>query len=252
MNGKITFKGSLGDELAARMDAPEDAKAYVLFAHCFTCNKDLSAINRISKALNEEGIGFFRFDFTGLGKSDGNFENTHFSSNVGDLIAAADFMRDNYKAPSVLMGHSFGGTAVLAAGSKIPEAKAVATIGSPSDTAHVQHNFKDKLNVIKEEGIAEVELVGRKFKIKKEFIDDIENQKMEHNIANLKKALLVMHSPTDDTVNIDNARQIYELAKHPKSFISLDGADHLLMKNPEDGLYVARVLSAWASRYING
>ncbi|MCH2037625.1 MAG: lysophospholipase [Rickettsiales bacterium] len=250
MKTKVTFKGALGDELAGKLDAPENPKAYVLFAHCFTCNKDLNTINRISQGLNEEGIGLFRFDFTGLGKSNGDFANTNFSSNVQDLVSAANFMRDEYEAPAILMGHSFGGTAVLAASAQIPEAKAVATIGSPADTAHVQHNFHNDIAEIKEKGFAEVELVGRKFKIKKQFIDDIESQNMDEHIKNLNKALLVMHSPVDQTVNIENARIIYETAKHPKSFISLDDADHLLMKNSADGVYVSKILSAWASRYI--
>lgn len=250
MSNKVTFKGALGDDLAARLDSPETPDAYVLFAHCFTCNKDLNTINRISAALNEENIALFRFDFTGLGKSNGDFANTNFSSNVEDLIAAANFMREHYQAPAILMGHSLGGTAVLAAAEHIPEAKAVATIGSPADTAHVQHNFAPAVEQILKEGKAEVQLAGRTFTIKKQFLEDIEAQQMHTRIAHLKRALLIMHSPVDETVGIDNAQAIYEVAKHPKSFISLDDADHLLMKNPEDGVYVAKVLAAWASRYI--
>lgn len=251
MSGKITFKGALGEELAARLDEPEgDVKAYVLFAHCFTCNKDLNTINRISRSLNDEGIGLFRFDFTGLGASNGDFANTNFSSNVDDLVAVADYMREHYEAPHIIMGHSFGGTASLVAAAKVPEVKAVATIGSPFDTAHVKHNFDESLDEIAEKGQAKVHLVGREFTIKKQFVDDIESHNMQENVENLKRALLVMHSPTDDTVNVENARMIFEAAKHPKSFISLDDADHLLMKNAADGEYVAKVLAAWASRYI--
>ncbi|MFT6332685.1 MAG: putative redox protein [Lentimonas sp.] len=248
-SNKINFIGSLGEELSARLDSPENPKSYALFAHCFTCNKDFNTINGIAKYLNEEGIAMFRFDFTGLGKSNGDFANTNFSSNINDLVAAADFMRENFQAPKILIGHSFGGTAVLAAAKHIPEASAVATIGSPFDSAHVQHNFKDDIKEIKEEGLAEVTLAGRKFTIKKQFIDDIESHNMEQNIENLDRALLVMHSPIDEIVKIENARMIYETAKHPKSFISLDTADHLLIKDPKDGEYVAKVLAAWASRY---
>ncbi len=160
-------------------------------------------------------------------------------------------MRTEYQAPSILLGHSLGGTAVLAAASDIPEVQAVATIGAPADTAHVQHNFCDAVDNIKEQGEAEVQLAGRKFTIKKQFLDDVENQRMADHIKNLRRALLIMHSPIDETVSIDNAKQIYEAAKHPKSFISLDNADHLLMKHAADGRYVATVLAAWASRYLD-
>ena len=251
VSNKLIFKGSLGDDLVARLDSPEEPKAYVLFAHYFTGNKDISALGRISRALNEANIALFRFDYTGLGMSGGDFANTNFTSNVNDLIAAADFMRKNYKAPQIVVGHSLGGTAAIAAASSIPEVKAVATIGSPCDTAHVQHNFADHIAEIKAKGEAEVVLGGKKFNIKKQFLDDISNQDMPNKIANLKKALLVMHSPIDQTVGIENAQRIYELAKHPKSFISLDKADHLLMQSPADSRYVASVLAAWASRYLD-
>lgn len=246
---KITFKGHAGDELIARLDSPENPITYVLFAHCFSGSKDFSPLTRIAKCLMDEDIALFRFDFTGLGDSGGDFANTNFSSNVQDLVAAADYMRENFKAPSVLMGHSFGGTAALVAAHKIPEVKAVATIGSPYDAEHVKYQFECNIDEINKKGEAEVLLAGRKFTIKKQFLDDIANQNMSHYISNLRKALLVMHSPFDFTVNIANARDIYETAKHPKSFISLDNADHLLMKNPADSQYVAKVLAAWASRY---
>lgn len=251
LDNKITFKGALGEDLAARLDAPDNPKAFMLFAHCFTGTKDLNAVNRISRALNDEGIALFRFDFTGLGGSGGDFANTNFSSNVQDIIAAADFMREQYEAPKIIAGHSFGGTAVLAAASSIPEVKAVATIGSPADTEHVIHNFEDKVEQIKREGKADVMLAGRPFTIKKQFLEDLENQKMRAHISGLNRALLVMHSPGDDTVKIYNAKKIYEQAQHPKSFVSLDDADHLLMDNPADAEYVAKILTAWASRYIN-
>ncbi|MDG1436332.1 MAG: alpha/beta fold hydrolase [Rickettsiaceae bacterium] len=247
---KLSFKGSLGDKLVARLDSPEFPKAYVLFAHYFTGNKDISALSRISRALNQANIALFRFDYTGLGGSEGDFANTNFSSNVQDLIAAANFMREHYEPPQIIVGHSLGGTAAIAAASHIPEVKAVATIGSPCDAQHVQHNFADHIDEIHEKGQAEVILGGKKFNIKKQFLDDICNQDMAAKIRNIKAALLVMHSPVDATVGIQNAQRIYELAKHPKSFISLDNADHLLMRSPVDSQYVASVLAAWASRYL--
>lgn len=248
---KITFKGSQGFDLAAKLDRPDgDVKAYALFAHCFTCGKDLNAINRISRALSEDGIALFRFDFTGLGLSNGDFANTNFSSNVQDLIAAADFMRGAFAAPSIMIGHSLGGAATLVAAGSVPEVKAVATIGAPHDSANVLKQFKNDLETIEADGEAEVLLAGRPFKMKKQFVEDARGQNVSDHIAKLKKPLLVMHSPVDETVNIEHARKIYEAAKHPKSFVSLDSADHLLMKRAEDGTYAARILSAWASQYL--
>lgn len=242
----------MGEELAARLDTPDDTpKAYVLFAHCFTCGKDLSSINRIARALNDQGIALFRFDFTGLGVSNGDFANTNFSSNIGDLLAAVDFMRQTYEAPRIMMGHSLGGTAILAAAGKVAEVQAVATIGAPCDTAHVQHHFASSREEIMEKGEAEVTLVGRPFRIQRQFIEDIENQNMATTIKALKKPLMIFHSPTDETVGVENAKMIYEAAMHPKSFMSLDGADHLLMARAEDGIFVANVLAAWAARYVN-
>ncbi len=250
MSIRLTFTGSLGYKLAARLELPKNPRAYVLFAHYFTGNKDITAVSRIARALQEAEIALFRFDYTGLGASDGDFANTNFSSNVNDLIAAADFMRKNFEAPQILVGHSLGGTAALAAASSIPEVKAVATIGSPCNTAHVKNNFAKHLDEINEKGQAEVILGGRKFNIKKQFLDDIANQDMPTKISNLKKALLVMHSPIDKIVGIINAQKIYEYAKHPKSFVSLDKADHLLAGSPTDSQYVASVLTAWVSRYL--
>lgn len=248
---KVTFMGSQGFELAAKLDRPDgDIKAYALFAHCFTCGKDLNAINRVSRALADDGISLFRFDFTGLGLSNGDFANTNFSSNVQDLITAADFMRSSFNAPSIMIGHSLGGAATLVAAGSVPEVKAVATIGAPFDSENVLKQFQNDLDTIEADGEAEVMLAGRPFKMKKQFIEDARSQSIEGHISRLKKPLLVMHSPIDDTVDIDHARKIYSAAKHPKSFISLDKADHLLMKNAADGAYVARILSAWASQYI--
>lgn len=248
---QLIFTGFFGDNLVARLDSPKDPKAYVLFAHYFTGNKDITPLARIARTLNEVGIALFRFDYTGLGASEGDFADTNFSSNIGDLIAAANFMRKNFEAPKILVGHSLGGTAAIAAAASIPEVRAVATIGSPCESDHVKHNFAGHIDEINQKGEAQVILGGRKFNIKKQFLEDIANQDMPAKIANLKRALLVMHSPIDKIVGIENAQKIYEYAKHPKSFISLDKADHLLMDSPADSKYVAEVLAAWASRYLS-
>jgi pimeloyl-ACP methyl ester carboxylesterase len=249
---KVTFKGSRGHELAARLDLPNgDIKAYGLFAHCFSCSKDLSAVNRISRALNDDGIAVFRFDFTGLGQSEGNFSNTNFTSNVNDILSAAEHMREHLAPPAVMMGHSLGGAATFIAANQVPEVRAVATIGAPANAVNVLKQFGDDLKTIEQEGEADVLLGGRPFVIKKQFVDDARSQDLLAEVASLKKPLLVMHSPIDNTVDIDHARQIYEAAMHPKSFVSLDTADHLLMEKAADGQYVARVISAWASQYIN-
>lgn len=247
---KIEFEGSQGEMLAARLDRPDgDIKACALFAHCFTCSKDIFAASRIAKSLTDQGIAVLRFDFTGLGQSQGEFANTNFSSNVQDLVKAADYMRSQRQAPSLLIGHSLGGAAVLAVAKYIDEAKAVVTIGAPADAAHVMHNFGDKKAEIMEKGEAEVSLAGRPFRIRKQFIEDIQSQNLKEDIENLNRALLVMHAPLDQTVGIDNAAEIFKTAKHPKSFITLDKADHLLSKK-EDAEYAARVIVAWVSRYL--
>ncbi len=248
---KITFAGSQGSDLDARLDLPSSPpRAIALFAHCFTCGKDLAAASRISAGLVAEGYGVLRFDFTGLGSSEGEFANTNFTSNVGDLIAAADMLREHYEAPRLLIGHSLGGAAVLAAAPQIPEVAAVATIAAPSDPAHVANVFTpDALAAIERDGEAEVELAGRPFRIQRQFLDDISAHRLDDSIANLDAALLVMHSPVDTYVDIDHARRIYQAARHPKSFITLDGADHLLTSRA-DSTYVARLLATWASRYL--
>lgn len=247
---KITFTGAQGDQLAARLDLPkEPAKAYALFAHCFTCSKDIFAASRIAMGLVEKGYGVLRFDFTGLGASEGEFANTNFSSNIADLHAAADWLRETYRAPTMLIGHSLGGAAVLAAANDIPEVKAVATIGAPADPEHVTHSFGDSLSRIAETGEGEVSLAGRSFRIKKQFIDDLQMHSQNHTLGKLKAALMVMHAPRDATVGIENARLIFDAARHPKSFISLDSADHLL-SDRADASYVASVLAAWAERYV--
>ncbi len=247
---RILFPGSLGVNLAARWDLPDKpAKSHVLFAHCFTCSKNLRAVVNISKALNDLDIAVFRFDFTGLGESEGDFADTNFSSNVEDLLAAADFMADKGDAPAMLIGHSLGGAAILEAGPRLESVKALVTIGAPHDPAHVAHLLSSKRDEIERDGVAKVRLGGRTFAIKKQFLDDLESSSHDGKVRDLRRALLVMHSPIDDIVGIDNAAQIFQAAKHPKSFVSLDTADHLLSKE-EDSHYAAHVLAAWASRYI--
>ena len=249
---KVTFRGAFGDTLSAKLDWPDgDAlKSWVLFAHGFSIGKDLKPVRTISKTLVEDGYGMMRFDFTGLGESGGNFSDTNFSSNCEDLRQAANYLREHYKAPCVLIGHSFGGTAALKVADEIPECKAVATIGSPCDTTHIIHQFADQIEEIEEEGQAKVLLGGRPFVIKEQFLDDIGNHDIASEIQSLDRALMIFHSPQDVVVGIENASHIYSRARHPKSFVSLDGADHLLLKNPRDAEYVAHVLAAWAHRYI--
>lgn len=248
MREKVEFTSGK-HTLSGLLESPEfETKFYALFAHCFTCGKDIAAASRISRALVSKGIAVLRFDFTGLGNSDGDFANSNFSSNISDLIAAADFLRNNYQAPRLLIGHSLGGAAVLGVAQHVEETAAVVTIGAPSDAAHVAHNFSIHLDEIEQKGKAEVNLAGRKFTIEKQFLDDIKRYDTSH-IGQLRKALLVMHSPIDSTVKIAEAEKIYQAALHPKSFVSLDDADHLL-SNARDAEYAAGVIAAWASRYI--
>jgi uncharacterized OsmC-like protein/pimeloyl-ACP methyl ester carboxylesterase len=247
---RIAFPGSLGHELAARIDLPAGpVRGYALFAHCFTCSKDTVAARRIAARLAALGIGVLRFDFTGLGASEGEFHNTDFSSNIEDLVRAADHLRQHYAAPAILVGHSLGGAAVLAAAHRIPEAKAVATIGAPSDVAHVLQHLQANLADIERDGAGEVALGGRAFKIRKEFIADARGHMLKDRVAELRKALLVMHAPTDQTVGIEHATAIFTAARHPKSFVSLDTADHLL-SDKRDAAYAAEVIAAWATRYL--
>jgi uncharacterized OsmC-like protein/alpha/beta superfamily hydrolase len=248
---KIDFTGALGETLAARLDSgPGVPRAYALFAHCFTCSKDVFAATRIAEALAGQGIATLRFDFTGLGASDGEFANTNFSSNVDDLVAAADHLREHHAAPAILIGHSLGGAAVLAAAGRVAEAKAVVTIGAPSDPGHVSHLFSGDIDRIEADGEAEVKLGGRPFTIKKQFLEDIAGQRLADGIAAMRKALLLFHAPRDDYVDVSNAGDIFGAAKHPKSFVSLDDADHLLTRK-DDAIYVADVISAWVHRYLD-
>lgn len=250
-NERFQFAGSDGQQLAASLDLPErEPLAYALFAHCFTCGKDVLAAKRIATTLAAKGIAVLRFDFTGLGSSEGDFANSTFSSNVADLVRAADHLRETRRAPAILIGHSLGGAAILAAAGQIPDAKAVVTIAAPSDPAHVTGLFKDRIDDIRKHGKVEVSLAGRPFQIKREFLDDIAEHGLMAHVAKLHKALLIMHAPADDTVGIDNATHIFVAARHPKSFVSLAGADHLLT-GKRDAAYVADVIAAWAERYLD-
>ena len=249
-NKKVKFKNDLGQELDARIEFPaKEVKSIALFAHCFTCNKNLTAIRNIIRALNKNGIAVLSFDFTGLGESEGDFVNTNFSSNVNDLVSAAKFLEANYSAPEILIGHSLGGAAVIFAAKHIPSVKAVATIGAPSHPKHVSNLLRSGIDEINEKGEALLEIGGREFKIQKQFLDDINEKNMEETLKSLRLPLLVLHSPQDTTVGIENAAQIYKSAWHPKSFISLDGASHLLF-NKEDSIYVGKMIANWAERYI--
>ena len=248
---KFQFPGSDGQMLAASLDLPDGAPvAYALFAHCFTCGQNVLAAKRIAEGLAKHGIATLRFDFTGIGASEGEFANTTFSSNIADLVLVADHLRKTQRAPSILIGHSLGGAAILAAASLIPEAKCVATVAAPSDPSHVTHWFKDQIPEILEKGELEVSLAGRPFRIKRAFLDDIAEHRLMESVAKLHKPLLIFHSPTDDTVGIDNATRLFVAAKHPKSFISLTGADHLLTQR-RDAVYVADMIAAWATRFLD-
>lgn len=247
---RASFVGSDGHELSARLDLPAGpARAFAVFAHCFTCTKDIFAARRIASSLAAAGVGVLRFDFTGLGSSEGEFANTNFSSNVEDLVRAAAYLRDNYSAPAILIGHSLGGAAVLVAAHDIPEARAVVTINAPADVAHVLKNFGTSLEEVRDKGEAQVVLSGRQFRIRRSFIADAEQYRLADRIGSLGKALLVMHAPGDAVVSIEHASKIFLAAKHPKSFVSLDDADHLL-SNAGAAAYAARVIDAWASKYI--
>jgi alpha/beta superfamily hydrolase len=247
---KLEFPGPSGQKLSGRLDRPDQPpRAYALFAHCFTCGKDIVAANRIAQGLAAHGIAVLRFDFTGIGASEGDFSETNFSSNSLDLIAAADFLRCNCRAPTLMIGHSLGGAAVLASASSIPEVRAVVTIAAPSDPAHVTGHFGAHLSQIDALGEALVDVAGRVFKIKRQFIADAQEHCLTDSIAQLRRPLMVMHAPGDTTVGIENANAIFKAAKHPKSFVSLDNADHLVTRK-EDALYIANVIAAWSERYL--
>lgn len=249
---KIEFEGSQGAKLAAALEAPSGrSRAFALFAHCFSCGKDVRSARELARALRAEGFAVLRFDFTGLGSSEGDFANTNFSSNVEDLLKAADFLRREFEAPSILAGHSLGAAAAIVAATQIPEAKGVAAIAAPAETVHVARHIKEKRDEIERSGVATVSLAGRPFTIKKQFLDDLDRDRVLGAAAALKKPLLLLHSPLDETVGVENATKIFLAAKHPKSFISLDRADHLL-RDPKDARYAGAVIAAWASRYLPG
>ncbi len=248
---KVEFDGASGDRLSARLERPNGPPlGWALFAHCFSCSKDIHAAQRISRRLTEHGFAVLRFDFTGLGQSEGDFSNTNFSSNVQDLVKAAEWLEANHQSPGLLVGHSLGGAAVISAAPQIASVKAVATIGAPADAAHVRHQFLAHVDEIEETGLAEVKLAGRPFTIKKQFLDDIEGHTLDDIVHSLKAALLICHSPLDETVGVDNATRLFVDAMHPKSFVSLDKADHLLSK-AEDAFFAADMIGAWAQRYAH-
>ncbi len=249
-NQKVVFENQRGHSLSGILDLPTNAPvAFALFAHCFTCSKNLKAAANIARALNKAGIAVLRFDFTGLGQSEGEFADTNFSSNVADLLAAVAYLRREHRAPSILIGHSLGGTAVLQAAADVESAVAIATIGSPSEPAHVAKMFAGSEATLRKKGEATVDLGGRPFLVKQQFLDDLESHDLRSSVGSLRKALLIMHAPLDDIVEIDNASALFIAAKHPKSFVSLDNADHLLSREA-DSRYAGHVLAAWASRYL--
>lgn len=248
---RVEFQNEEGHVLSGRLEMPVDEKpvAYALFAHCFTCSKDYKSVTYISRTLAEQGIAVLRFDFTGLGESEGDFSDTNFSSNVDDLVAAARFLEEDYKGPALLMGHSFGGAAVLQAAARIPSSKAVVTIAAPCSPQHLERLVTGRREELEKHGEIEVTIAGRPFRIKKQFVDDLETLRMDETIRNLGRALLVFHSPIDEVVSIDNAAHIFKTAKHPKSFVTLDNADHLLL-DPDDARYAGNVIAAWAQKYV--
>ncbi|RMG61713.1 MAG: OsmC family protein [Bacteroidetes bacterium] len=249
---RLSFSNGRGDSLSAILDLPlgERPRAFAIFAHCFTCGKNLRAERHLSLALTQEGIALLRFDFTGLGESDGAFYDTNFSTNVADILAAADFLDSEYQAPRLLIGHSLGGAAVLMAARQLDTVQAVATIGAPAEPAHVKGLFVHMEDIIRARGEAEVRIAGRPFTIRRQFLDNIESTPLAAEVAALRKAVLILHSLQDTVVGVDNARKLYEAARHPKSFVTLDGADHLLTRKA-DALYTGRLIAAWGSRYLD-
>ncbi|TBW28948.1 bifunctional alpha/beta hydrolase/OsmC family protein [Gramella sp. KN1008] len=247
----VKFKNSESQTLKGVLEIPTMAKPrnFAIFAHCFTCNKNFHAPTHISRSLASHGYGVLRFDFTGLGESEGDFADTNFSGNVEDLIAAADFLKAEYIAPNLIIGHSLGGAAALFAAKQIPSIKCIASINSPSSLSHVQKHFESSLEEIEKEGVAKVNIGGRSFRIKKHFVDDLRKNEDETALKDIRKSILILHSPQDNIVSIDHAEELYKAARHPKSFVSLDGADHLL-SNEKDSQYTANVIASWASRYI--
>lgn len=247
---KLQFPNANGEILSALLERPAGkVQAFVLFAHCFTCSKNIGTATRISRALADRGLATLRFDFTGLGNSEGDFSNTNFSSNVDDLVAAAGYLASAEEAPKILAGHSLGGAAVIAAAARLPDVRGVVTIAAPSDPAHMRHLLRDSVPEIMQKGSAVVEIGGQEFTIKKQFLEDVSAQNLDQILQKLNKPLLIMHSPNDELIDIEHAYHLFDVARCPKSFISLDSADHLL-SNPDDAIYAAETIAAWASRYV--
>ncbi len=248
---KVTFKNAKGETLVGRLALPANQipHNFVLFAHCFTCNKNFKAVKNISKALTAEGYGVLRFDFTGLGESEGEFSDSNFSGNVEDLLEAANYLKENYTSPTLIIGHSLGGAAAILASQKISSIRAIATVGAPSSPLHVKHIFKNDIDTINNKGAAEVNIGGRSFTIKQQFLEDLKSHTFQETLRNIGKSILILHSPQDTVVEIKNAEEIYLAAHHPKSFVSLDGADHLL-NNPIDAVYVGEIIGSWSKRYL--
>ena len=248
---KVSFKNVNGETLVGRLSLPANQHPhnFVLFAHCFTCNKNFTAIRNISRALTADGFGVLRFDFTGVGESEGEFSDSNFSGNVEDLLEAAKYLEEHYAAPTLIIGHSLGGAAVILAAQKISSIRAIATIAAPSNPLHVKHIFKDDIETIKDKGIAEVNIGGRSFTIKNQFLEDLKSQSFQETLKNSGKSILILHSPQDQVVEIKNAEEIYIAVRHPKSFVSLDGADHLL-SNPKDATYTGEIIGKWSKRYL--
>jgi putative redox protein len=250
-NVKVDFPNKRGEILSGSLELPgATPRTYALFAHCFTCSKDFIAASVIAKTLAKNGIGVLRFDFTGLGNSQGDFSNTNFSSNIEDLISACTFLARKYGEPELLIGHSLGGAAVLKAAQQMEHVKAVVTIAAPGDVQHLTRLFGDGIETIEQKGEANITLEGRSFTVKKQFLDDINGTRLLEGIGSFRKALLVMHAPFDKIVSIDHAEKIFKAAKHPKSFITLDSADHLLSRR-SDARYAANVCAAWVDRYLS-
>ncbi len=248
---KAQFLSEKGEVLSARLTLPDNRvpESYALIAHCFTCNKNFNGVRNISKAMTASGFGVLSFDFTGLGTSEGNFSDTNFSTNVADVVSAANYLKEKYRAPSLIVGHSFGGPAAIYAAAKIASVKAIATVAAPSEVDHVKHLIEDEIDVIKEQGKATIRLEGTPLTIKKQFLDDLSKHDLSKVFKELRKAILIIHSPNDTTVTIDHAEKLYTEARHPKSFICLDKADHLL-NNKKDAYYAGEIIAAWVKRYL--
>ena len=249
---RLRFPGAFGDSLAARLEVPADREplAYALFAHCFTCSKDLKAIRRISGTIAERGIAVLRFDFTGLGESEGDFADTHFSSNLDDLEAAAAFLRSEYEAPSLLVGHSLGGTAVLAVAGRVPEVRAIATLAAPAPTDQMRGVILRSAPELATADEAVAEIAGRSFRLRRSLVEDLGRANVEAALGALRVPLLVLHSPDDEVLGIEHAERIYAAAQQPKSLVALRGADHLLLRDPADAEYVGGLIALWAERHL--